>query len=174
MSRSSLRILLLTHIICSFTYRYAFLTLTVQILYFYPSGSLSAQLENCLLSFLGALFSFGYCNLFLYFAVLANRAYPGNSIIDPPGSEIDGSAQAPVTKHVAAFETPSARAACGVGLAVLALFCGYVRSTSPRLLNFARITGFMAIWLLTDASNILEVRPHLFFFFFFLQSIRRR
>lgn len=75
---------------------YSFLILTIQILYFYPSGTLVAQVESSALAFVGALFSLGYSNLFLWFAVLANRGHGGG-------------------------ESVWARVACALGLAMLAV-----------------------------------------------------
>lgn len=95
--------------------RYAFLTLTLQILFFYPIGSLASQFESTAICFAGGLLSLGYCNLFLYFANLANNAYPGNTVgkVGP----------APIVKYPAQFEAAGARAACGIGLAFLAFIC---------------------------------------------------
>jgi hypothetical protein len=87
---------------------YSFLILTIQILYFYPSGTLVAQVESSALAFVGALFSLGYANLFLWFAVLANRGHN------------DG-------------ESVWARVACSLGLAALAIsseFSGSIRERS--------------------------------------------
>lgn len=75
---------------------YSFLILTIQILYFYPSGTLVAQVESSALAFVGALFSLGYSTLFLWFAVRANGAHGGG-------------------------ESVWARVACALGLAVLAV-----------------------------------------------------
>jgi hypothetical protein len=60
--------------------RYSFLILTIQILYFYPSGTLVAQVESSALAFVGALIGLGYSNLFLWFAVLANRGHGGGAV----------------------------------------------------------------------------------------------
>jgi hypothetical protein len=76
--------------------RYSFLILTIQILYFYPSGTLVAQVESSALAFVGALIGLGYSNLFLWFAVLANRGHGGG-------------------------ESVWARTACALGLTVLAI-----------------------------------------------------
>lgn len=75
---------------------YAFLILTIQILYFYPSGTLVAQLESSALAFVGACVSLGFGNLVLWLAVVANRRGDGG-------------------------ESVGARTACALGLAVLAL-----------------------------------------------------
>ncbi|KAJ9122833.1 hypothetical protein QFC24_003869 [Naganishia onofrii] len=70
---------------------FSFLVLTIQILYFYPSGTLVAQIESSALAFAGAFVGLGYSNLFLYFAVLANRTVRGlgTTSDNDPGVAVD-------------------------------------------------------------------------------------
>lgn len=73
---------------------------------------------------MGALLSLGYANLFLFFAVLANRAVPGVA----EGEEGLG-------VEVQSRESVWARVACALGLAVLAVVSEYRRRVLRQCLG---------------------------------------
>jgi hypothetical protein len=100
---------------------FSFLVLTIQILYFYPSGTLVAQIESSALAFAGAFIGLGYSNLFLYFAVLANRTVRGLSttLDNDPGVAVDEQNR----------ESVWARTACALGVAALFLASKLVLSS---------------------------------------------
>ncbi|KAJ9119016.1 hypothetical protein QFC22_003505 [Naganishia vaughanmartiniae] len=138
---------------------FSFLVLTIQILYFYPSGTLVAQIESSALAFAGALVGLAYSNLFLYFAVLANRTVRGQSTIsdNEPGVTVDEQNR----------ESVWARTACALGLTVLFIATGWIRSKSPRLTNAARIMLFHGVWMLVNTSNIQKMSSSYFLNLFY-------
>ncbi|KAJ9092812.1 hypothetical protein QFC21_006688 [Naganishia friedmannii] len=145
--------------LASLSSSFSFLVLTIQILYFYPSGTLVAQIESSALAFAGALVGLGYSDLFLYFAVLANRrvSAPSTTSDEQPGVAVDEQNR----------ESIWARTACALGVAVLFLATGWIRSKSPRLTNAARIMLFHGVWMLVNTSNIQKMSSSYFLNLFF-------
>ncbi|WVF67982.1 hypothetical protein IAT40_002744 [Kwoniella sp. CBS 6097] len=111
--------------------QWAFLVYTSNLIFFFPRGHIGAQAESTVLGLLGGTIGIAWAT-----ATLAVAAYCGRTY----GPDSDQS-----------------RAILGLGLALLSLAAGFVRSYSRRLQAFSKISLFFPIFMLTSQQAITHV-----------------
>ncbi|RSH85183.1 hypothetical protein EHS25_004990 [Saitozyma podzolica] len=115
---------------------YSFLCYTSLLLFFFPSGRISAQIEATVLGVLGAALGLAWSMVALAIAAYCGRLYGADS--------------------------SQPRAILGTSLGLMSFVGGFVRSYSPRLTAASRIFLFYPIFLLTSAQSITYVKGSYF------------
>ncbi|CDZ97409.1 Predicted membrane protein [Phaffia rhodozyma] len=103
---------------------YAFLVLTIDVLFFFPGLTVGGQIESSILGLVGGCAGLGWACVGIGIIASLNRQ--------------NGGAESNQSRIVASFF-----------IAIQSCVCGYIRSHSPRLTSFARISLFHSVWLLT-------------------------
>ncbi|OCF31748.1 hypothetical protein I316_06555 [Kwoniella heveanensis BCC8398] len=111
--------------------QWAFLVYTSNLIFFFPRGHVAAQAEATVLGLLGGTIGIAWSTATLSVAAYCGRTY---------GPDSDQS-----------------RAILGLGLALLSLAAGFVRSYSRRLQAFSKISLFFPIFMLTSQQAITNV-----------------
>ncbi|WWC92171.1 uncharacterized protein L201_007125 [Kwoniella dendrophila CBS 6074] len=111
--------------------QWAFLVYTSNLIFFFPRGRLSAQLEATVLGVIGGILGITWSTATLAVAAWCGRKYGADS--------------------------PQSRSILGLGLALLALIVGFIRSKSGRLNAFSKIAIFFPIFMLTSKQSITHL-----------------
>nr|XP_031860189.1 uncharacterized protein CI109_004321 [Kwoniella shandongensis]KAA5527261.1 hypothetical protein CI109_004321 [Kwoniella shandongensis] len=118
------------------TGQWAFLAYTSNLIFFFPRGKIGPQLEATVLGVAGGTIGIAWACVTLAVAAWCNRNYGADS--------------------------NEARAILGLGLALLSLAAGLVRSYSRRLNAFSKIMIFFPIFLLTSRQSVTHMDASLF------------
>ncbi|KAL1409882.1 hypothetical protein Q8F55_003881 [Vanrija albida] len=121
---------------------YSFLVYTSVILFYFPQGRVSQQLESNTVNFIGALCGLTWATIGVAIAASCGKTYGSDS--------------------------PQSRAVLAVWLAILSVVCGFLRSCYPRLNIACRAAMFNPIFLLTASQKITKFKSHLFLDQFFV------
>ncbi|WRT70576.1 uncharacterized protein IL334_007574 [Kwoniella shivajii] len=116
--------------------QWAFLVYTSNLIFFFPRGRISVQLESTVLGTIGGVLGLAWATATLAIAAYCGRKY------GPDSSQ--------------------SRAILGLGLALLALTVGFIRSYSHRLNVFSKIAIFFPIFMLTSQQSITHAEASLF------------
>ncbi|OCF58481.1 hypothetical protein L486_04514 [Kwoniella mangroviensis CBS 10435] len=111
--------------------QWAFLVYTSNLIFFFPRGRISVQLEATVLGTIGGILGIVWATATLAVAAWCGRRYGADSA--------------------------ESRAILGLGLALLALIVGFIRSKSRRLNVFSKIAIFFPIFTLTSQQSITHL-----------------
>ncbi|WVQ95542.1 hypothetical protein IAU59_002639 [Kwoniella sp. CBS 9459] len=111
--------------------QWAFLVYTSNLIFFFPRGHIGAQCEATVLGLLGGTIGIAWSTATLAVAAYCGRTYGPDS--------------------------NQSRAILGLGLALLSLAAGFIRSYSRRLQAFSKISLFFPIFILTSQQTITHV-----------------
>ncbi|OWZ61103.1 hypothetical protein AYX14_04305 [Cryptococcus neoformans] len=115
---------------------WGFLVYTSSLIFFFPRGRIGPQIEATVLGIAGGTIGIGWSSGTLAVAAWCGRRYGADS--------------------------NQARAILGVGLALLCIASGLVRSYARRLNAFSKIMVFFPIFMLTSQQSILHMSASLF------------
>ncbi|WVW80981.1 hypothetical protein I302_102972 [Kwoniella bestiolae CBS 10118] len=113
--------------------QWAFLVYTSNLIFFFPRGRISVQLEATVLGTIGGVLGVVWSTGTLALAAWCGRKYGADS--------------------------SQSRAILGLSLALLALIVGFIRSVSRRLNAFSKIAIFFPIFMLTSQQSITHLTP---------------
>ncbi|WWC65162.1 uncharacterized protein I303_107776 [Kwoniella dejecticola CBS 10117] len=113
--------------------QWAFLVYTSNLIFFFPRGRISVQLEATVTGTIGGILGIVWSTATLAIAAWCGRKYGSDSA--------------------------ESRAILGLGLALLALIVGFIRSKSGRLNVFSKIAIFFPIFMLTSQQSITYLTP---------------
>ncbi|WVO17298.1 hypothetical protein L204_104990 [Cryptococcus depauperatus] len=116
--------------------QWGFLVYTSMLIFFFPKGRIGSQIEATVLGVFGGTIGITWSYVTLTVAAYCGRRYGADS--------------------------NQARAIMGVGLAMLCLASGLVRSYARRFNAFSKIMVFFPIFMLTSQQSIIHMSTHLF------------
>ncbi|KIR69149.1 hypothetical protein I314_00253 [Cryptococcus bacillisporus CA1873] len=115
---------------------WGFLVYTSSLIFFFPRGRIGPQIEATVLGIFGGTIGIGWSNGTLAVAAWCGRRYGADS--------------------------NQARAILSIGLALLCIASGLIRSYSRRFNAFSKIMLFFPIFMLTSQQSILHMSASLF------------
>ncbi|WWC72479.1 uncharacterized protein I206_106441 [Kwoniella pini CBS 10737] len=113
--------------------QWAFLVYTSNLIFFFPRGRISLQLEATVIGTIGGILGITWSTATLAIAAWCGRKYGSDSA--------------------------ESRAILGLGLALLALIVGFIRNKYRRLNAFSKIAIFFPIFMLTSQQSITHLTP---------------